>query len=663
MAIFSNKFSLRKSSLIYLFVWILVLLYNPILHKTISVAEIGMSLLFILVATFAGVSILIHSNIFTDRFIFWPVSIFVGSLIIGTFIIFIPSSFVIPVLLLITAGSIAILFFTTQNVDKNKSEPLFPIIWLVPAFTIILIHQFTGTDYIEAQSLIPFQGKDALPDSFFFTLVAESYSHFGHSNSFFDYGANLMYQPIAFYPPAALTKFSGIPAQVTLWGIWMPFYKIATPIVICYGIIKHFVKEQKNAGWIFLLSILLLYSLAPINPKYILSLELEKIVWLGTGYLLPGGNPPFTAALLLGGVVMYIFFSKEKCSVIDQILLVILIALLINTKIAFYIPFGIFIGIIAIFKYYHNSDKQRLILLLLSIIPALIFYLFPLNSAEDNLSHFSFNPGFYLHYFMSLTGVSSFNKGLIIMTGTLALWGGIRFLIMFLGLKTNFKETNPYVIAALISLTGSILLPSLLTLKLIAPDGELLQNLTFDLVQFVRGAFFITTIASLIIIFSQWKNFFSKKWITTSLVLFSVLVISSNVTRYIISNTTEDDQTWRNEVRKELKSVNKTGLYAIKGTRKYSGQLLAAEGFGPWWFTTKRGDGSGYIMNNKNYYRAVAMDSLLSGNNPSQIIDLMKKENVQLIVATPDTKNVMDKLKNLQYIHQKPNDNWIYRLQ
>lgn len=662
MANIKRQLSLIKSSLPYLFVWILVLFYNPILHKTISFTEVGISLLFVIIASITGTSILKHSNVFTDRFILWPVSIILGSLIIGICIIFIPSSFVIPVLFVITAGSIAALY-RPPNVNKIESEPLFPLIWLLPAFLIILIHQFAGTDYIEASSLLPFQGKDALPDSFFFTLVAESYSNFGHSNSFFDFGANFNYQPIAFYPPAALSKLSGMPAQVTLWGIWMPFYKMAGPIIICYGIIKHFVKNRNHVGWLFLLSILLFYSLAPINPKYLLTLELDKIVWLGTGYLIPGGNPPFTAALLIGGVVMHIFFSKAKYSIVDQVLLVILIALLINTKIAFYIPFGIFLGVIALFKYFMNADKQRLFLLLLSVIPALFFYLLPFNSTGDSMAHFSFDPGYYIQSFMTLVGTSSYSKGLVTMIGTLAIWGGIRILIMLIGLKINLKETVSYVIAAFVALFLSVLLPSLLTLKLVAPDGTLLQNLTFDLVQFVRGGFFIITIATLIVIFSQWEAFFSKKWIATSLILFSLLVVSSNASRFINTRMPEEDQTWRNEVRKELNSVQKNGLFAIKGTRKYSGQLLAAEGIGPWWFTTKRGDGSGYIMNNRNYYRSDAVDSLFFGNNPSQIIDLMKQENVQLIVATPETRAKLEELKNTNYLKQSHKYYWIYTLE
>ena len=40
----------------------------------------------------------------------------------------------------------------------------------------------------------------------------------------------------------------------------------------------------------------------------------------------------------------------------------------------------------------------------------------------------------------------------------------------------------------------------------------------------------------------------------------------------------------------------------------------------------------------------------------------MKKENVQLIVATPRTKKALEELKMHQYLQQEMDENWIYRL-
>ena len=643
--------------------WFLILFYNPLIFKTICLKEAGIAILYIITAQSIGLSILNRSNIFTDYFILVPTSIFLGSIFSGFLIITIPCSNTILILFTLTLLS-ALFLITSKNKIKKSTEPVFPYIWIIPALIIILIHQFAGSDYIEARLIIPLQKKNGLPDSYFFTLVTQSYSLYGHGNSFFDYGAGLFYQPVAFYAPAALSKLSDISAQVSLWGIWMPFYKMAAPLVIVYSIIKHFYKEKRQAGWVFLISILLFYGLAPINPKYLLSFNLDKIVWLGTGYLLPGGNPPFTTALLLGGVVMYIFFSNETYNKLDKTLVVGLMALMINTKIAFYIPLGLFLGTISTYNYLYKQEKEKVTLLLISIIPAFVLYLTTAIFQEgNNLTHFNFSPGFYLHSFMKLAGVISIGKGLLIMTGTLLIWFGIRLLIILLGLKASFKETLPYFTAVVVSLTLSVLLPSLLSLQLRAPSGEILQDLTFDLIQFVRGAFFITTIAAIVIIVSQWKIIFSKKLITITIVFFGIVVTSSNAYKYINSEIIKEDQTWRNKVRNELVSNQQTGLYAIKSSRKYSGQILAAEGIGPWWFTTRRGDGSGYIMNNKNYYRAVAMDSLLLGNNPISVLELMKNEDVEVIVATPETKNRLENLKKKGILYQNNNEFWIYRLQ
>lgn len=649
-----------QASLFFPLFWLLTLLTIPLLISSLSLFDLSILLLIILLNTASGAAILLHSNTFKEHFIFWPVSLFLGNLLVSILIIFSPSSFAIPILIATGALAIISLIIFRERFHLIEKPPIHPLA-LFTAMAIPLIYFFISGDAVQAVHSVPFQAKGALPDSFFFTLVAHSYSQFPFSNSFFDYGAELSYQPVAFFPPALLTKLSGIPAQVTLWSIWMPFYMISAPLIIAYTAIKYFFKSRKHINICFVFAVVLFYSLAPINPKYLISLNIEKIVWLGTGYLLPGGNPPYTAAMLLGGIILFLFFSKQSFSLTDKILMVVLTALLIKTKIAFYIPFGIFIGVISLLEYFKDGQKERIKLLLLSLIPALLIYLYPFTSSTS--AQFFFNPGYYVNYFMKLTNSSSLLNGTLIMIVSLALWGGIRFLVIAVGLIKKSQKSRALVFGALTALILSLTLPLLLRLKMIAPDGTLLQDVTFDLVQFVRGGFFIFTIAGMFIIFSFWKEFFSNKRVLIPLVLFCGLVNMSNITRLSTKKMVEENQKWRTEVRNELNTVNPEGLLAIKGSRKYSGQLLAAEGYGPWWFTTKRGDGSGYIMGNKNYYRAVAIDSIFEGNTPEKTLNLMKTENVEYIIATPETKPRLDSLQNTDLnITRKGIFKWLYKI-
>lgn len=531
---------------------------------------------------------------------------------------------------------------------------------LIISILIIFPFLFDGVDFLDATRITPYQPKDGLPDSFFFTLVTQAFAASNINNNFFDAGAHLIYQPISFLPPSLFSKIADIPAQVSLWGIWMPFYKVSGPLIIIMAVIKNFKSGQSNKWWILPLGILMFYALAPINPKYILSLEFDKIIWLGSGYVLPGGNPPFSVTFILGGIIIYLFFSKQKKSLIDKILLVVLVALSINAKVAFYLPMGIFLGVYSFYRYFQHNEKTNLLLLLISVPLAILIYLYPFTSSGS--AQFSLKPGYYLGWFMSNAGVQSILKGFIAMIVTLTLWGAIRWLILFIGIVKNRKEVLPVFVASFIAFFAALSLPSLLNLKLLSPNGEMLQDLTFDLVQFVRGAYLIFTFAALITIFIIWNNFVGKKYVVLSLMSFSLLLYFSNIYNGVNKTFQEENQSWRNEVRAELDNAEINNLLAIKGSRKYSGQLLAAEGYGPWWFTTKRGDGSGYIMSNKNFYRSQLVDSLFYGANPVKSLEIMKNEQVECFIATPDTKPKLDSIiqESHKYIYQPKGNKWLY---
>ncbi|MBI9062181.1 MAG: hypothetical protein JEZ14_09335 [Marinilabiliaceae bacterium] len=642
-------------NILFLFVCLIL----PILFHTLSLKSSILVTITFMGIGFIGSSVLLSSNTIKESLIFWSLSYIVGGLIIGIISIFISYSTLLLIfpLLIILAGIIWL------KKGKLIQTLRFEIQWssIFLTLCIILCYIFIDSDIHQGMSIIPFQSKGGLPDPYFFTLVTHSLSVDSPLNSFYDQGGAINYQIVSFIIPAFFTKLLSIPAQVSLWGIWMPVYKLFGYILLASGILNTVNNRSFTGQWWSLPSvILLLIALAPINPKYILNFEISKIVFLGTGYLLPGGNPPFTMAFAIIGTVL-ILFNQSKWKVYDATIYIVFISLLVGAKTAMYLPFGIYIGIRSIWQY--KTNRARFIYTIISIIPAgAIYYL--LFSNSEGLIQIRFAPGYYIEYFNQLIGNQNILFGSVVMIGSLIIWGSIRLVIIMIGFFNARKACLEQTCAVLVALGCTIALPLLLRFELMAPKGTLLQDVSFDLIQFIRAAYFLLTISSITILFDITpKNKIIGKSLYYSFFAYCLLTLSSNIARLTSVKIQEEDQTWRNEVRKEINlKSNNHSCYAIYANHKYSGQLLAAEGIGPWWYTSKRNDGSGYIMTNKNFYRSIVMEQLLNKAHPEINFTTMKTEGVTSIIATPYTKATFDYYKSLNLLIQQNGNKWVFQI-
>jgi hypothetical protein len=137
-------------------------------------------------------------------------------------------------------------------------------------------------------------------------------------------------------------------------------------------------------------------------------------------------------------------------------------------------------------------------------------------------------------------------------------------------------------------------------------------------------------------------------------------VLMSDVLRWSSEKIPVTHSAWRDEVRREL-SVAKPSLLAIASDPKHPGQLLAAEGIGPWWLSCNRTDGSGYIQSNQNDYRHLIMRELLEGESPRSAAVAMEADGVDCIVATPSTLGALHRLSNTGYLTPYPDSEWLFR--
>lgn len=583
-------------------------LFYPITFQTIGLTQVGLVGIGLMGMALIGSAILSYSKAITNIFVYWMLSYIIGGVFIGVLSSVLPTKTLGLTIILLCIVSIII--WVKRKAHLTQLENTTGLFSIVLSAGIILAYTLIDSDIYQATNTFTFQSENSLPDPYFFTLIAQSLSVDHLFNAFYDQGGALNYQIIAFFAPSFFTKLFDIPAQVSLWGIWMPAYKLFGFVLLAFSI-KMYVRDAiSTRWWIIPLIVTLLFALAPINPKYLIHFDLSKIVFLGTGYLLPGGNPPFTMAIALMGATL-ILFKQRDWTKFDGILYSCLLALIIGTKTALFIPFGIYMGILSLFKY--NENKKPLLYTISAALLGACIYVV-LFGSSDGLIKIYFNPGFYIEYFNELLKTTGLLRGTITMVASLLIWGGVRWIILAAGFFQNKTKLLPELLAILAAMGFTVLLPLLFRFKLLAPDGTVLQDVSFDLIQFIRAAFFLLTISSTIVLFNlKFKKQKLNQITIIALCLYCSITLLSNIHRFMTEDVIEADNTWRREVRKE--STLK-GLYAISANRTYSGQLLAAEGIGPWWFTCKRGDGSGYILTNKNYYRAEIMNQLITNNNP-----------------------------------------------
>ena len=584
-------------------------------------------------------------------------SLFIAiSILIGSFIVFISKLF-IPI-------SIGILIFLFHKKKLNFAKggiSLESFALFLPGIILLFLTDTKQTFSNEAFSLV-----GGLPDQYFFTAIVASIKKYNSIfNSAFAYGTPISSQSMSFIPPAILANMSQLTAHISLWGIWVPFYKIFGIAFLSYSI-NFYTGTQKNFLYLFLTGMMILF-LAPLNPKSFLDVCTGYFIWNGHSYIVPGGNPPFMLGFFWVGMILFLLFYLEKCEYnkcgLESILFILLLSSLIVVKVALFpivFLFCVFVGS----KWILIGSKRVILIYLITFLAALFWYKLFFGFA-NGLVTITLDVGYYLEKLIVDYKLVNFALPLpIAIALLLILFFGIRLMFILVGLKGKNRRL---MISLLVSFLFVFVFVNLIRLNIYNAQGKLIQDLSFDLVQFIRGSFILITSISIIPFISivSAKKSRIKNLLKVSLVLWSIPIIISVITKLKESNSYRKvTNEWLADMGKEINEDN-TNVLAMISDPMHPGQLLSARELGTWWTNCMRADGTGYVITREHLRRSEMLENLLNKDSTEDqilIIELLKKEGVDCLVATPNNITYFEELAAKGLVFRRNNSNWMFDL-
>lgn len=521
-------------------------------------------------------------------------------------------------------------------------------------------------DHIRSLMEEPVHFIDEIWDPVYYTAIVSSMKY-GTFNAIYEVGTPINYQIGSFIAPSAFSGLTGISSHVSLWGCWMPFYKVIGLLSISEFVLK--IALVRHSVWTKPLIVVLFFFLAPLHPEYILKLDFEKFIWLGSGYLIPGGSPPFSMSIAWVGIIGIIVFSSVSSSRAFQYdwysltLLVALISSLILVKIPMYFPFAVFIGVVALAQV-KKRNFQLFFICLASLIISILIYQY--NYDETGQTQVSLKFGWMPLHFANLAGLKGIFPGIAVIAIVFLIWGGIRYVGLYLLLKImDFKSyiNNTIAVAIIMSILLSTLIASSFEILYVNAEGVALYDGTFDLEQFVRGAFGILGVVSI----AGFLNFFYstvdsrlKKALVAVVMMWCTLALVSTLN--IRAQITSSDSVWFQQVKLEMLDITPQ-LTTILPSDEYSGQLLVAADLGAFWVTA-RGHTGGFSLSNNNSWRHDVMDQCISPDSSDQIqaYQTLIENEVDVLIASPETKDqlaLFAKYNKLEFLSGK----WLIQLQ
>jgi hypothetical protein len=501
------------------------------------------------------------------------------------------------------------------------------------------------------------------------------------NDSLFHTGIPINYQSLTFYYPAALSYSTGIPAHIAMNGIFMPAMKVLSFSMVSASVIYLYavIKGEKNfaISWKYYMGAsIALLLIAPLHPLYLLKFNIKNFILLGEGYLLPMGSMGFALSILLFGVVNFFFFSNEKKGYPEIVFFIILLASIAVIKAAMFFPLLAFYGLYAIVIFITNRKDKRIIYLFLGLLGGVLMMKLFVGNEEGMLkTSLTLKEGYFIGLFRDT--MQKFNRPATFLTGIVffcvmfILWMGLKTIIfsgVFLSKPDYVKRVKPFIIACLGCVIISLLPGFFIKMLMVDEQGNILQNTTFDNGQFLRAGLFISTfvaIATLLLIWENQSAFENKLVKGIVLIWFAFAGLSFIAGLLEPVPPSQTDEKWEYEVSKDFQNVQPR-LLAMLSTSKYSGQALVAKEIYPWWTCTKRGDGSGYVCTLKSNYRNRLLEGLINDTtsleNKTGIIQQLRQEGVDALVATPVNKNRFDMLLADSIIVKPSNSIWIYKL-
>jgi hypothetical protein len=366
--------------------WIVLASIFPLCSGLFSLSNQFFLILFQFSAYCSGRIILgkIHSFNNLGPLIFTGIRIIFGAVFLSLFF-------------LITSNNLIVYFwplfwlFTNFKRLTLKFNPaiLKDVVTLLPfVFFLILPHEYRlSTSIFKGSSL----------DYSYYTAIVESLKvnqNFG--NALFQSGVGINYQSLSFCIPAHLANFANIPSQIALWGVFMniisvlAFGILSSTIVLIYERFLGVLTYRRNL-FILIVSFLLVF----FGPLHLINLfkgNINEVLFLGQGYLLPLGSPGFAFSILWMSLLFLMVFRTPKPSVNQSVLAIFFILLIAGSKVAFWAPVLFFLGIYSFLKVVTEKTKYTirwlLTFLLGGVLSLLLIYELILKSTAPTILRF-----------------------------------------------------------------------------------------------------------------------------------------------------------------------------------------------------------------------------------------------------------------------------------
>lgn len=628
---------IMQINIYHIFLLYLVLTINPIIGGTIDAVGFFYLLILVFSTTFIGVFLNRYLRLVGYNSL---ANIFLGFLIGSTiFSVLLPIvNDIEPMWRILLNISLILAISLILYINKDKFDLVFKfdmngsleILLLIVVFFFLL----GVPEYISATSL-------GNKDNTYFTTVVASLTVNPMWLTLNESGSFINYQIVSFLSPAVVSKFSDVSSHVALWNVVMPFYLILFGVLLA-ELMRTIPISKFNKNLIIPFTVILFIGLMPIHLKNLVSLKWFDLYLPGMGALLPGGNPPVTLAMSIALIIFLYVLRRDFSNLVNykQILFVaFLTALILPTKKAAFPSMAVFI---VIFYFLQTKNILKSILLSFSII--IIGYIgLKISVPISGATKVVISPGFLIEYYGK---TQSWVKNSLITVMFLFTFSFIKW-IVFLYYRFRFRYDQYIIHLFIASVSGlfiALLLPLMLRAYIIDSDGTIIQDMTFDTLQFARFGFFLLTIVAVIMTWIIIDNK-KQKFITVILVGY-IIVMSFSVLHYSFVNVQNVQNiqrlTYYDEVERELDGYKAENmLYASFATDEYLPQVFVADNYGEFFVTSSRAFG-GYAMtveHSDRWYLMEEVEKALKSNNIilfEESLASLQSNNVGAIIFNPD---------------------------
>lgn len=514
-----------------------------------------------------------------------------------------------------------------------------------------------NTNIDEMLSSHPLMRTSLFSDNYWFTAMTASLRDGDFNTTIYEKGTGVYHHILGLFPAAFIGAFLDISSHTSLWSMIVPF-GIYLSIRILVNFIEWLAKDAiHEKPWLIFLCVVFFVFSYPINPSYLMKLH-PNFVWLGPGHTPPTlttWNSSYIFGIPLVGWYVEAILHERNRLWTSILVFTMFSIMLLWSKVTVY--FIVLTGLIIYEVIDHGIywNRSKLALLTATLVGFGFYFLFYSNSSAT----FVFDPGYLIEYFSRSSATGTTFKGLLFAVISVLIWGHVKWLLLLTKLRKNMK----IVFAFLFVLATCLILMLLFRIHSYGPQGNLMDESSFDLLQFTRSFFMALTVYTTYQLYQLFNTNTSKYacYVRWGSIGFLILVVGGlYIQRYHPSNElTYLQHAWYSEAPNEAANV-RDKWKATSSNASYSGQFLSAFDIDRWVCTIRNRQG-GYTYSYEHAYRLDLVDSLLKRNSKSDSYkDRLKSEGVEVFIANPDDQPMYDRLEHLGILSRVPGTQWVY---